>query len=269
MLIIEIKNRLHSLPIVNYIFLGVIVVLAGVTRISFGDTNLEAYAFEPAEPELWQLLLSPFLHAGPIALLYNVFHLFFYGDNVENMFGSFRYFWVYIFCGVAGVLTYGYVYPDSAASIVGSSAAVAGIMGAYLALFPNTPIRLVGQARWGKLNFPTRFYIGFLLWLPIYLFLDAAFEMSSNGREGSIYIVLAGLFTGILLGILARQMGFVRRHLKKFREQRSSLRSEICPHCYSELDPVKSGAYYCRHCQCWMVISARGTRIMSVKSPPE
>ena len=268
MLIIEIKNRLHSLPIVNYIFVAALVVFGLVTRVSFGESELEANAFEPADPKLWQLLISPFLHAGPIALFYNVFHLFFYGDNVENIFGSIRYPFIYLVCGVAGLLVYWYIYPYSAASIVGSSASVAGIMGAYLVFFPNAPVRIVGQMRTTKIDTPTRFYIGFIAWIAIYLFLDAAFQMSSNGREGSLYIVITGLVSGILIGAIARKLGLVRLHLQAFQNQSSTPGKQICPQCYSELDIIKSGASYCEHCHSWIVAGAKGTRVLSLKRKP-
>lgn len=79
---------------------------------------------------------SMFLHGGWLHLIGNVWTLYIFGDNVEDTLGHGLFLAFYFFCGVAACLAQFLTGPNSTIPMVGASGAIAGIMGAYFALFP-------------------------------------------------------------------------------------------------------------------------------------
>jgi membrane associated rhomboid family serine protease len=66
--------------------------------------------------------------------------LFIFGDNVEAALGKFRYLLFYLLSGVAAALLQAYLLPTSAVPMIGASGAIAGVLGAYLILFPRSRV---------------------------------------------------------------------------------------------------------------------------------
>jgi len=83
---------------------------------------------------------SMFLHGGWFHILSNMWVLFIFGDNVEDRMGSRRYLFFYLLSGVAAGLMQALFLPTSSAPMVGASGAIAGVLGAYLILFPRARI---------------------------------------------------------------------------------------------------------------------------------
>ena len=81
-----------------------------------------------------------FLHGGWLHLIGNMLFLWVFGDNVEHAMGRFRFLIFYLVCGIAGGAAHALSVPDSTAPLVGASAAVAGIVAAYLMLFPHAKV---------------------------------------------------------------------------------------------------------------------------------
>jgi membrane associated rhomboid family serine protease len=86
------------------------------------------------------LFTSMFLHAGFIHLAGNMLFLWIFGNNVEDTLGSLRFAAFYLFCGLSGSALQILVSPDSLAVIIGASGAIAGVLGAYILLFPKAQI---------------------------------------------------------------------------------------------------------------------------------
>ncbi len=109
---------------------------------AFVPAELFGHAPEPAGPvaRFLPLLTSMFLHGGWFHLLGNMLYLFIFGDNVEDIFGRFRFLLFYLGCGVASALAQGLSNPCSKLPMVGASGAVAGILGAYFLLFPRARV---------------------------------------------------------------------------------------------------------------------------------
>src|SRR5690606_29238973 len=82
------------------------------------------------------VLVSMFLHAGVFHVLGNMWFLWVFGNNVEEAFGRVGYLLLYLVTGL--VATAGFVLgnPDTTVPLVGASGAIAGVLGAYLVLFP-------------------------------------------------------------------------------------------------------------------------------------
>jgi rhomboid family protein len=83
---------------------------------------------------------SMFIHGGFVHLAGNVLSLWIFGDNVEDRMGHGRFAVFYLLAGVVAALAQTWAVADSAVPVVGASGAIAGVMGAYLVLFPHSRI---------------------------------------------------------------------------------------------------------------------------------
>jgi len=82
------------------------------------------------------LLTSQFLHAGWVHFFGNMLYLWIFGDNVEDTMGHGRFLAFYLICGVVANLAQVAINPRSTLPLIGASGAIAGVLGAYLLLFP-------------------------------------------------------------------------------------------------------------------------------------
>lgn len=96
----------------------------------------------PVTPQtaLIPLLTSMFIHASALHLIFNMWALWIFGDNVEDYLGHFWYLFLYLITGIIGTALHVVFNLHSAAPGVGASGAIAGIMGAYLILFPSARV---------------------------------------------------------------------------------------------------------------------------------
>ncbi len=83
------------------------------------------------------VLYSMFLHAGIAHILFNMWSLWIFGNNVEEAFGHAGFAIVYLLSGAAATLGFVVLNSDLTVPLVGASGAIAGVMGAYLVLFPR------------------------------------------------------------------------------------------------------------------------------------
>jgi membrane associated rhomboid family serine protease len=83
------------------------------------------------------VVLSMFLHAGIAHLGFNMWSLWIFGNNVEEAFGRLGYLAMYVLAGIAATVGFVTLNPDLTVPLVGASGAIAGVMGAYLVLFPR------------------------------------------------------------------------------------------------------------------------------------
>ena len=88
-------------------------------------------------------LTSMFLHGGWGHILGNALFFWVFGNNIEDKMGSLRYAIFYLLSGVVATLAHVAAQPDSTVPLIGASGAIAGVMGAYLVLFPRVRIRTV------------------------------------------------------------------------------------------------------------------------------
>ena len=85
-------------------------------------------------------LLSMFLHGGWMHFLGNMLFLWIFGDNVEDRLGHLRFLLFYLLCGYAATFAHAAASPASAVPAIGASGAIAGVLGAYLFLYPGARI---------------------------------------------------------------------------------------------------------------------------------
>ena len=91
-------------------------------------------------PEVYTLITYMFFHGDPLHLAGNMLFLWVFGDNVEDACGHARYLVLYLACGIVGGIAHIVLQPESVAPLIGASAAVAGIIAAYLVLHPRARI---------------------------------------------------------------------------------------------------------------------------------
>jgi membrane associated rhomboid family serine protease len=92
-------------------------------------------------PNWATMFTSMFIHGGWLHFLGNMLFLWVFGDNVEDRFGHFRYLLFYLAAGVAAIWLQIAVNSMSETPTIGASGAIAGVLGAYLILFPFSRIR--------------------------------------------------------------------------------------------------------------------------------
>jgi len=135
----------------------------------------------PVVPEWATLLTCTFLHGGWLHIIGNLWFLYVFGDNVEDRFGHIGYAIFYLSCGVAASLSHLLTAPDSMTPTVGASGAIAGVMGAYMVLYPKSkvftliPIFFIIQI----IVLPAPFFLG--IWFVLQLFQGAASVGQTTG----------------------------------------------------------------------------------------
>ena len=86
------------------------------------------------------LIVSMFLHGGVFHLLFNMLYLWIFGNNVEDFLGPFRFTVFYLISGVGASLTHIIFNANSQVPMIGASGAIAGVLGAYLILYPKARV---------------------------------------------------------------------------------------------------------------------------------
>jgi membrane associated rhomboid family serine protease len=87
------------------------------------------------------LFTSMFLHGGLLHIASNMLYLFIFGDNVEDRLGHLRFLIFYFLCGLAAGITHIVINAGSSTPSIGASGAIAGVLAAYLRLFPHAQVR--------------------------------------------------------------------------------------------------------------------------------
>jgi membrane associated rhomboid family serine protease len=155
------------------------------------------------------VLFAMFLHGGWLHLLGNMLFLWVFGNNVEDAFGRFKYLLFYLLCGY--VATYGFAFGNagSTTTLVGASGAIAGVLGAYLVLFPRA--RVTSLLPLAIILIPIR--------LPAWIVLGGWFLLQwlySSGTgvasgAGVAYLAhVFGFATGVIVALAARPV--TQRH---------------------------------------------------------
>jgi membrane associated rhomboid family serine protease len=94
----------------------------------------------PPMPLPLTIFSSMFLHGGFLHLFGNMLYLWIFGNNVEDTLGHSRFFFFFLVCGLAAGLAQVFSNPSSTVPMIGASGAVAGVLGAYLLLFPRARV---------------------------------------------------------------------------------------------------------------------------------
>nr|WP_202515548.1 rhomboid family intramembrane serine protease [Streptomyces sp. SID161] len=137
-----------------------------------------------------------FLHGGWLHLLGNMLFLLIFGNNVEDRMGHIRYFLFYVVCGYAAGYGFALLNADSTDPLIGASGAIAGVLGAYLVLFPKARVWvLVPFLVFLPLRLPAWLVLGFWFGLQ-------AVYSSGHGMSGAGTVAYAAHVVGFVAGML-------------------------------------------------------------------
>ena len=191
-------------PVVT-IAIIVLNVLAFFYEQSLGPQALDAFlahwGFVPAHFAWSAIFVSMFLHGGIWHLLGNMWSFWIFGDNVEDRLGHVRFAGFYLLCGVLATLAHAVSAPGSMVPTIGASGAIAGVMGAYLVLYPQsrvlTAIFLVFY--FNIVEIPAIVFLGF--WFLLQLVSGVGALAATAGDVGGIafWAHVAGFVAGALL----------------------------------------------------------------------
>jgi len=200
-------TRTRAFPLVN---LGLILLNALVFfgELQMTTSTLQNFIFtwglipanlltDPAGT--WKTIFSSmFLHGGWFHIISNMWVLFIFGDNVEARLGKLRYLIFYLLSGVAAVLLQAYVQPTSQAPMIGASGAIAGVLGAYLILFPGSRIASLVPILFilTIVEVPALIFLAFWFITQLY---SGLFAMQGGGASGIAWWAHIG---GFLFGML-------------------------------------------------------------------
>jgi membrane associated rhomboid family serine protease len=177
----------------------------GVTPAAFTDPVSAPPILIPA---YFTLLTSLFLHGGFMHLAGNMLYLWIFGDNVEDSLGPPAFVGFYLACGVIASITHIVLSPNSPIPTIGASGAIAGVLGAYLTLYPRarilTLIPLGFFLRFAYL--PSLLVLGF--WFVLQLFYGVL-SLPGGQMSGGVawFAHVGGFVCGLILVRVFRRRG--------------------------------------------------------------
>ena len=221
-------NPVRSAPIVNRLLLAVnLAVWIYIVYLTRQPGAMEAffdrYSFDWLEftrrissgdfgPSTFVPLVSHmFLHGGWLHVLGNMLYLWIFGDNVEDRFGSAQYLVFYLLCGIVAAIGQGLVSPSP---MVGASGAIAGVLAAYLIMFPTARVStLVFLGLFITIvELPALIVIGMFIVLQV---IEGVAELRLTGHPATQQIAyfahIFGFVAGLVLLVFFRRTDAARR----------------------------------------------------------
>lgn len=208
----------RSVPVVTVSIL-IVNVLVFIYELSLGDRGLEQFFYSagviPAEylsgrnigtpPPggiIWSTLFtSMFMHGGFMHIASNMLYLWVFGDNVEDQLGHGGFLIFYLVCGIIASFTHIFMNPGSQIPSIGASGAIAGVLGAYLVMFPGATIRTLMFL--GPLVFLPRisafFLIGFWFVTQAFAGLASLGATSEQTSGVAVWAHIGGFLAGLVL----------------------------------------------------------------------
>lgn len=222
-------NPTHKTPFVNYILIA-LNIAAFMWELSLGTrlpSALASVAFVPRDffipggfvGDTTTIFVSMFLHAGWLHIGSNMLYLWIFGDNVEDRMGHGRYLIFYLACGIVAALAHALSAPGSPVPAIGASGAIAGVLGAYLVMYPHAkvvtfiPFGFVLLLR----ELPALLVLG--LWFVLQLFTGvASLGLPESIEQGGVawWAHIGGFVAGLTLVFLfAKERRAQRRRPQK------------------------------------------------------
>ena len=154
--------------------------------------------------ERYTLLSYMFFHGDFLHLLGNMLFLWVFGDNVEDALGHPRYALFYVLCGIAGGLAHAMLLRTSDAPLIGASAAVAGVITAYLMLYPRVLVWII-VLRFIPIRISAAFALG--AWIATQIAMAATPLLFPGSQVGPIawWAHIGGIAAGAMLIVIMRR----------------------------------------------------------------
>jgi membrane associated rhomboid family serine protease len=227
------ENRLRSISF-QYVTLGIIAVnvavflglqlpdllqsdlcgqmqfakLFGVVPIELAGTQTTIDGCAPSGafsiPEPLTLITYQFLHGDVLHLIGNMLFLWVFGDNVEDALGHVKFLIFYLVCGIAGALAHVLLTAEPSAPLIGASASIAGVVGAYLMLHPNVNVWVL-VLRIIPLKLRAVWILG--AWVAMNLAFAVAPMLAGGDPLVAWWAHVGGIVAGVLLVLVMRRPG--------------------------------------------------------------
>lgn len=153
----------------------------------------------PWLPDWATLVTYAFLHADWLHLLTNMLFLWVFGDNVEDAMGHLRFIFFYLACAVLAALAHLLFNLDGNGPLIGASGAVAGVMGAYILLFPHARVFVLARIVIPiPLPVPAFWMLGF--WVATQLF----YAVIGSPEPVAWWAHVGGFLAGVVLAAILR-----------------------------------------------------------------
>ena len=190
-----------------YIVITIIILnaLAWLFEVSLPPETLNrfltVYGVVPAYFTAPTLITSMFLHGSWMHIIGNMWYLWIFGDNVEDRLGHGRFIVFYLLCGIAAALGQVFMDPTSTLPTIGASGAIAGVMGAYFVLYPQSRVLTLIPwiIIWEVIELPAFVLLGFWFLMQLFSAGTIAVTASSHGSGG---VAFAAHVAGFLVGIV-------------------------------------------------------------------
>ena len=198
-----------STPVVTMALLAVNVVVF-FYQWSLGERAGTAFVFEwgviPADFTLLTRVTSMVLHGGFLHAGGNMLYLWIFGDNVEDRFGRGRFLFFYLLCGAAAAIAQTLFNPDSRIPMVGASGAVAGVMGAYFVMYPQSRIvTLVPFLFLQIIEVPAVYFLGIWFLMQFLSGVGSIAQVEAGTGGVAFWAHVAGFAVGVLGGLMLRR----------------------------------------------------------------
>lgn len=148
------------------------------------------------------LLTSMFMHASWMHIIGNMVYLLIFGDQIEERLGRVKFLLFYVLAGISAGLAQVWIAPRSPLPCVGASGAIAGVLGAYLILYPSNAIRV--------LFFRSIIHLPAFIVLGMWGFMQVAGHLGTPGEQGGVAYMahiggfIAGVVTSVFLKLFTR-----------------------------------------------------------------
>jgi membrane associated rhomboid family serine protease len=199
------RNPHRTTPWITYLLI-VINIIVFILELSQGDQFIYDWSFVPvrflANPagQFLTIFSSMFMHAGWLHIAGNMLYLWIFGDNVEDRFGHIKFLIFYLICGIAATFAQMAFSVHSDIPSLGASGAIAGVLGAYIIMFPLVPVRVLLGCFIAPL--PALLVIG--IWIVLQFFYGVG-SISNVSQGGVAYMAhIGGFIAGIILTFFFR-----------------------------------------------------------------
>ena len=200
----------------SYTFPFVTVAIIALNVLAFlYEFTMDPYEFNffiahhgviPARLQWVDVLTSIFLHGGWLHLIGNMWFLWIYGDNVEDILGHAQYLVFYLLCGLAATMVHVLFNADSRVPTIGASGAIAGVMGAYVVKFPHSKITTLVPVVVFITTMEIPAYLILLYWFVIQFFSGVGSMGHSHLSQGGVawFAHIGGFLAGVALILVMR-----------------------------------------------------------------
>ena len=222
MIPIKDNNPTKSFPFVTIILISINAVVF-LYQLSLNNVSGKVFVFTygaipyelmnsinlpltPYIPNSVTLFTSMFLHGGLFHLGGNMLYLWIFGNNIEDSMGHIKFVVFYVICGIAAVFAHTVINPGSKIPMIGASGAIAGVLGAYILLFPRAKVStLIFFGFFIRIiEIPALIMIGF--WIVIQ-FLSGAMSAGVQGGGIAYFAHIGGFLAGFAFIVFFKKRG--------------------------------------------------------------